>query len=141
MGKHPISGKYKVCKMNVSELIMKAREKAGGYEPIAKGLNMSKNRLTDWKAGSRKPDANEIAYLADIAGLPILETVAEVQKEMSNDYADLWEKAANEIKGKSTFKVKNTALRMMFALILFCKVLLMNVKKSVILTPLFVMVR
>ncbi len=96
----------------LKELIEQAETNAGGQKDIAIGLGRSYKRLCEWKKGIGKPDANEIAYLADIAGLPILETVAEVQKELSNDYADLWEKAANELKSKSTFKVKNTALRM-----------------------------
>ena len=98
--------------MNIAELINRAKEHAGGYEPIAEGLKMSKKRLSDWKGGSRKPDANEIAYLADIAGLPILETVAEVQKELSDDYAELWEKAKEEIKKPKSLEVKKTAFVM-----------------------------
>ena len=98
--------------MNISELINRAKDAAGSYEPIATGLKMNRNRLTDWKNGSRKPDVNEIAYLADIAGLPILETVAEVQKELSDDYAELWEKAKEEIKKPKSLEVKKTAFVM-----------------------------
>jgi hypothetical protein len=57
---------------------------------------MSKLRLSDWKAGRRKPEASEIAYLADIAGFPILETVAEIEAQMSERHGDVWQKALKE---------------------------------------------
>ena len=82
--------------MNVKELIERAGSAIGGQKALAEGLGMHHQRLTDWKAGRRKPDASEIAYLADIAGFPILETVAEIEAQMSERHGDLWQKALKE---------------------------------------------
>jgi transcriptional regulator with XRE-family HTH domain len=78
--------------MNIANLIEKARNAKGSYEPIAKGLGMSEKRLSDWKAGRRKPDAFEICYLAEIAGLNPLDTLAEVQAELDKDNSSYWNK-------------------------------------------------
>ena len=96
----------------LKELIEQAEKNAGGQKSIAEGLGRSYKRLCEWKKGIGKPDANEIAYLADIAGLPILETVAEVQKEMSTDYRAIWEKAMNQVVPKIGIEPTTFALRM-----------------------------
>lgn len=80
----------------LKELIEKAEAKAGGQKPIADGLGRSYKRLCEWKKGIGKPDASEIAYLADIAGLSILETLIEVSSELDTKHADAWEKAKKE---------------------------------------------
>lgn len=82
--------------MNVSELIDMARQATGSYDPIAEGLGMSKKRLSDWKAGRRRPEASEIAYLAEIAGFPVLETVAEIESQLSGKHSNVWIKALED---------------------------------------------
>ncbi|MEN9373024.1 MAG: hypothetical protein RIR79_576 [Pseudomonadota bacterium] len=88
--------------MKISTLIDKAIEVRGSRKDVAEGLKQDPQRLTDWKAGRRKPDANEIAYLAECAGLPVLETVAEVQAELNDRYASIWRKALEGLKSTTT---------------------------------------
>ena len=76
--------------MNIAILIERARKAQGSYEPIAKFLGMSEKRLSDWKAGRRKPDAFEICYLAEIAGLNPLDTLAKVQAEIDSERSSYW---------------------------------------------------
>ena len=82
--------------MNVKELVEAARKATGGYKPIAEGLGMSELRLSDWKAGRRRPEASEIAYLAEIAGFPVLETVAEIESQLSGKHSNVWLKALED---------------------------------------------
>ncbi|WP_143283850.1 helix-turn-helix domain-containing protein [Burkholderia pseudomallei] len=87
--------------MNISQLIDAAREKAGSSATLAEGLGMHPNRLTDWKAGRRKPEASEIAYLAEQAGLPVLETVAEIEGQLNGRYAHIWKTALANLRAAS----------------------------------------
>lgn len=82
--------------MDLRELIDKAVEAKGSRRKVAEGLHQNPQRLTDWKAGTRKPDAHEIAYLAECAGLPILETVAEIESQLDARYAPIWQRAKLE---------------------------------------------
>lgn len=83
--------------MTLSELIDAAVEKMGSRRAVAEGLQMNPNRLTDWKAGTRKPDAHEIAYLAKVAGLPVLATVAEIESQLDERYASVWKEALGKL--------------------------------------------
>ena len=38
------------------------------------------------------PEAAEIALLAEMAGMPILETVVEVEEELNDKYKDIWKR-------------------------------------------------
>ncbi len=82
--------------MNVKQLIEVAASQIGGQESLANGLGMHKQRITDWKAGRRRPEAAEIAYLADIAGLNVLETVAEIEAQLSERHSKVWLKALED---------------------------------------------
>jgi len=84
--------------MTLTELIDLAVTAKGTRRKVSEGLHQSPQRLTDWKAGSRKPDAHEIAYLAECAGLPILETVAEIESQMDERYAGIWRAALGKLK-------------------------------------------
>ncbi|WP_145956423.1 helix-turn-helix domain-containing protein [Burkholderia pseudomallei] len=87
--------------MNISQLIDAAREKVGSSATLAEGLGMHPNRLTDWKAGRRKPEASEIAYLAEQAELPVLETVAEIEGQLNGRYAHIWKTALANLRAAS----------------------------------------
>ena len=54
--------------------------------------DMGKNpaRISEWKSGKEKPDANEIAYLAHEAEWPVLETVARIEAELNPAFASIW---------------------------------------------------
>lgn len=83
--------------MTLSDLIEKAVEAKGTRAAVAEGLGMDKQRLTDWKAGRRTPDANEIAYLAKCAGLPVLQTVGEIESQLNSKYASIWREALGKL--------------------------------------------
>ena len=84
--------------MTLAELIDMAVAAKGSRRNVAIGLHQSPQRLTDWKAGTRKPDAHEIAYLAETAGLPILETVADIESQLDERYASIWRTALGKLK-------------------------------------------
>lgn len=84
--------------MNIQELIDAAKRAKGSLGTVAEGLGMHQNRLGDWRAGRRKPDASEIAYLAECAGLPVLETVAEIEAQLDEKHAPIWQAALGKLR-------------------------------------------
>ncbi|QNK67844.1 helix-turn-helix transcriptional regulator [Variovorax sp. PAMC26660] len=79
--------------MELIDLINTAREKRGSYGAMAQDLGKDQSLISRWKKGTEKPDASEIAYMADTAGLPIMETVAEMEAKLRPQFATLWRKA------------------------------------------------
>ncbi|MFZ3082785.1 helix-turn-helix domain-containing protein [Rhodoferax ferrireducens] len=65
---------------------------------LAAEMGKSPARISDWRKGHWKPDASEIAFLADKAGLPVIPTVIELQAEMNPRYASIWKKAVSELR-------------------------------------------
>ena len=59
-------------------------------ESLADRLGMHRSRLSDWNSGRRRPEAAEIA---GIAGLNVLETVAEIEAQLSERHSKVWLKA------------------------------------------------
>lgn len=92
--------------MDIKTLIDSAKARRGSLGAIATEMGMDQCRLSDWKAGRRKPEASEIAYLADLAGLHVLETVAEIEAQLRPGYAHLWKKALAEGMTKSLLYLK-----------------------------------
>nr|WP_315848087.1 helix-turn-helix transcriptional regulator [uncultured Rhodoferax sp.] len=84
--------------MTLIELIDAAKQKKGSLGAVAAGLSMDQTRLSDWKKGRRRPDANEIAYLAECAELNVLETVAEIQGQMDERFTHIWAKALGNLR-------------------------------------------
>ena len=82
--------------MLIHEIIEKARQNKGESRKIAEEMNIHPARISDWLAGRRKPEVSEIALLAKIAGMPILETVAAVEMELNDKYKDIWINLAEE---------------------------------------------
>ncbi len=82
--------------MKVSELVGKAAQAAGSGKQLAAMMRKTPSRISEWKSGERKPDTSEIAYLAKVAGLPVLITVALVESELHPESAQLWEQALGE---------------------------------------------
>lgn len=87
---------FKMQTMNIKILIEAALIKVGKRSALALGMKQDAQRISDWKAGRRKPNASEIAYMAHIAGVPILETVAKIEMQMKPEYSKIWEKALTE---------------------------------------------
>jgi transcriptional regulator with XRE-family HTH domain len=85
--------------MDVKTLIDIATKTCYGTQgKLAEAMNRSPARISDWKKGHWNPDANEIAFLADKAGLPVIETVAEIESALNPQYAQLWKKAVRELR-------------------------------------------
>lgn len=83
--------------MDLQELIEKAAEAQGSLKQLAASMGKHQNRLTEWKKGTHKPDADEIAFMAKVAGLPVIQTVAEVQSELDSKYASIWREALGKL--------------------------------------------
>lgn len=83
--------------MDLQELIEKAAEAQGSLKQLAESMGKHQNRLTEWKKGTHKPDADEIAFMAKAAGLPVIQTVAEVQSELDSKYASIWREALGKL--------------------------------------------
>lgn len=85
--------------MKIRELIDAAVKHSGQTQgEIAAELMVKPARLSEWKSGDRKPDANEIAFFAEKAGLPVLETLAEVEAELDARYSHIWAKALGNLR-------------------------------------------
>lgn len=83
--------------MDLQELIEKAAEAQGSLKQLAASMGKHQNRLTEWKKGTHKPDADEIAFMAKAASLPVIQTVAEVQSELDSKYASIWREALGKL--------------------------------------------
>ena len=86
--------------MKVSDLIDRAGQVAGSLGQLAHAMHKHPARLSEWKSGKRKPDAAEVAYMAKVAGLPVLITVALVEAELHPETAELWNAALGEIEAR-----------------------------------------
>lgn len=85
--------------MNVKELIDAAVQTSGkAQSEFAQELGVQPARLSEWKSGKCKPDANEIAFFAEKAGLSVMATVAELEAELNPRYASLWKRAVRELR-------------------------------------------
>lgn len=85
--------------LSVRTLIDLASEKSGqSLGELASELGRHQSRLSEWKKGTAKPDANEIAFFAEKAGLPVFETVAEIEAQLDARYASIWQRALGKLK-------------------------------------------
>ena len=85
--------------MNIKNLIELAKENSGlSLGELADDLGKNKNRISEWRAGKQIPDANEIAYFANKAGLPVFETVAEIEASLNSKYAPIWQAALGKLR-------------------------------------------
>ena len=84
--------------MDLPELLDAAKRRKGSLKEIAADLGMHANRLSDWRAGRLKPSASEIAYLAECAGLPILETVADIESQLDSQHSGIWKRALGNLR-------------------------------------------
>lgn len=77
--------------MELAELIeTAARHTNRTQKQLAADMGKKPARLSEWKTGKEKPDANEIAYLAQEADLPVLETVARIEAQLNPAFASIW---------------------------------------------------
>jgi DNA-binding XRE family transcriptional regulator len=80
--------------MKLDALIDQAKKKSGlTYGEMAAALGVRQDRITEWKSGKHQPRAGTIAYFADLAGLPVLETVAVIEGQFDERLAPIWKRA------------------------------------------------
>lgn len=84
--------------MNFLELLSKAADKTGSQKELAERLGIDAPKISEWKKGKYKPSAEHIALLAEIAGLPVLQTLAEVQADGNPTAAGVWKRALETLK-------------------------------------------
>lgn len=71
-------------------LVAFAKAKSGmKLGEMAKEMHVHQTRLSEWQNNKGGPTTDQIAYLADKAGLPIIETIASLKPE----WAHVWRKA------------------------------------------------
>jgi len=84
--------------MDLRELLDAAAEAAGSKAALAREFNKAPPRISEWYNGTTKPDVHEIAFLARKAGLPVLETVAEIEAQLDSRYSEIWREALGKLK-------------------------------------------
>lgn len=84
--------------MTLIELIETAKDAAGSYGQLAERLGCHQNRITDWKKGKARPDASKIACMAEISGLPVLTTLADVEAQVDPEHSATWRAALGKLK-------------------------------------------
>ncbi|KWO34362.1 helix-turn-helix transcriptional regulator [Burkholderia stagnalis] len=84
--------------MTISELLDAAKRKQGSLGAVAEHFGFAQSRLSAWRSGARKPDAGEILILAELAGLPPLETLAQVEQELDAKNSSAWARALGNLR-------------------------------------------
>jgi transcriptional regulator with XRE-family HTH domain len=84
--------------MNIGELLDAAKRKQGSLGSVAEQMGIEQSRLSKWRAGDRKPDAAEILLLAEMAGLPPFETLAQIEQELDSKHQSVWARALGNLR-------------------------------------------
>jgi transcriptional regulator with XRE-family HTH domain len=84
--------------MNIGELLDAAKRKQGSLGAVAQQMGIEQSRLSKWRVGDRKPDAAEIMLLAELAGLPPFETLAQVEIELDDKHQSVWARALGNLR-------------------------------------------
>lgn len=84
--------------MDIAELIERAKDATGSQLAVAEKIGRPHSRISDWKAGRRKPDAADIMLLAEVAGVPVFETLAEVEMELDTERSSVWQRALGNLR-------------------------------------------
>ncbi|AJY27387.1 hypothetical protein BTM_2746 [Burkholderia thailandensis 34] len=84
--------------MTISELLDAAKRRQGSLGAVAEYFGFAQTRLSEWRSGKRKPDAGQILVLAELAGLPPLETLAEIEQELDAKHASVWARALGNLR-------------------------------------------
>lgn len=83
--------------MKISDLIEAAKQQVGSYQEIAARLRVKPPRISEMKKGTYKASAEQIVELAEMAGLPTVATLVEVQKEANPEAAETWKKLLGKL--------------------------------------------
>lgn len=84
--------------MTLSELIEAARREQKTLGKVAEQLGIHQTRLSEWKAGKYAPGVSTIAKLAELANLPVLDTVASVEAELEPAASEIWLRALGKLR-------------------------------------------
>lgn len=83
--------------MNISDLIEVAAEKVGSQGALAAQMGKSPARLSEWKKGKHRPEPGEIMRLAELAGLPTVTTLLEIEAQLDEKHSTLWRTALGKL--------------------------------------------
>jgi transcriptional regulator with XRE-family HTH domain len=84
--------------MTIAELLDAAKRKQGSLGAIAERFGFHQSCLSAWRSGKRKPDASDIMLLAEMAGLPAFETLAQIEQELDAKNASVWARALGNLR-------------------------------------------
>ncbi len=84
--------------MDIAELLDAAKRKQGQLQIVAQKMQVAHTTLSNWRARRSKPSATEIAMLAELAELPIFETLAEVERDLEGAKASIWDRALGNLR-------------------------------------------
>lgn len=77
--------------MKIAELLAIAKIRSGKeQQEIAADMGIDPSRLTNIGKGKLKPNASEVAYLAQLAKTDPLRAIAEVESEREPKFAHMW---------------------------------------------------
>nr|WP_307507855.1 transcriptional regulator [Variovorax sp. W1I1] len=65
---------------------------------LAADLEVSQARISEWKKGKYWPDASQIMYFAQKAGLPEFDTLAELEAQHNEKAAPIWQAALGKLR-------------------------------------------
>lgn len=83
--------------MNLRELIEAAASRTGSQKDLAAQIGKDAARITEWKKGKHKPEPGEIIRLAELADLPPLTTLAEIEAQLDEKHSQLWRAALGKL--------------------------------------------
>lgn len=84
--------------MDIAELLDAAKRKQGSNAAVAEKLGYHYTKLSHWRSGRYKPDATEIMMLAEMAGLPAFETLAQIESQLDTERASVWQRALGNLR-------------------------------------------
>lgn len=80
------------------DLLAAAKKKRGSFGVIADEMGLHQSAFSAWKKDKHHPSASQIAFLAECAGWPVLETVAQVESELETRFASVWAGALGKLR-------------------------------------------
>ena len=83
--------------MDIRELIDLAAAQHNGKAGLARALGKAPPRISEWYTGKHKPEAGEIMRLAEIANLPALSTLVEIQAQLDDKHQAVWANALGKL--------------------------------------------
>lgn len=84
--------------MTIAELLDAAKRAQGSLSAVAEKLGVAPSKLSEWRKGKYKPDATHIVQLAELAGLPVFETLAAIETMLEADRASVWIRALGNLR-------------------------------------------